>query len=205
MREQLGPFFRAQPAGEQVDLVRVYDSLQRDLPGSFGFGWRLSGVDAAIQTDVPPTARESLGIYNPLRLGTRLNGFAGVNLFKMVTDGGSTSSLGSDAVTWSGRVNGTTEVTKTFIVQASYFYRAPMKIEKGRFEAQQMANLALRKKIDGDNSSVTLRIIVTSQEPLGVRGEHVDQRALHQIFVLGIAAAHEPAHHRIHGRLHALD
>src|SRR5207244_3517730 len=75
-----------------------------------------------------------------LRFGTKFSGFAGVNVFKMVTDGGSTSSLGSDAVTWSGRVNGTTEVTKTFIVQASYFYRAPMKIEKGRFESMQMLN-----------------------------------------------------------------
>jgi ferric enterobactin receptor len=75
-----------------------------------------------------------------------------------VTDGGSTSSLGSDAVTWSSRVNGTTEVTKTFIVQASYFYRAPMKIEKGRFESMQMLNLSMRKKLDGDKASVTLRI-----------------------------------------------
>src|SRR5204863_7857995 len=69
-----------------------------------------------------------------------------------------TSAVGTDAVTWMGRVNATTELTKTVILQASYFYRAPMKIERGRFEAQQMANLALRKKIDGDNSSVTLRV-----------------------------------------------
>jgi outer membrane receptor protein involved in Fe transport len=93
-----------------------------------------------------------------LRLGPRLNGFAGFNVFKMVTDGGSTTAVGSDAVTWMGRVNGTSEITKTLILQASYFYRAPMKIERGRFDAQQMANVALRKKLDGDNSSITLRI-----------------------------------------------
>ena len=92
-----------------------------------------------------------------LRLGPRLNGFAGVNVFKMVTDGGSTSAVGSDAVTWMGRLNGTTELSKTLILQASYFYRAPMQIERGRFEAMQMANFSLRKKLDGDNLSVTLR------------------------------------------------
>ena len=93
-----------------------------------------------------------------LRLGPRLSGFAGFNVFKMVTDGGSTSAVGSDAVTWMGRVNGTSELTKTLILQASYFYRAPMKIERGKFDAMQMANFALRKKLDGDNSSITLRV-----------------------------------------------
>ena len=33
-----------------------------------------------------------------------------------------------------------------------------MKIERGRFEARQMANFSLRKKIDGDNASVILRV-----------------------------------------------
>jgi outer membrane receptor protein involved in Fe transport len=93
-----------------------------------------------------------------LRLGTRLTGFAGFNVFKMVTDGGSTSAVGSDAVTWMSRVNMTSELTKTLILQGSYFYRAPMKIERGRFDAQQMANFALRKKLNGDKSSITLRV-----------------------------------------------
>ena len=93
-----------------------------------------------------------------LRLGPKLNGFAGFNVFKMVTDGGSTSSLGSNGVTWMGRVNGTSELTKTLVLQGSYFYRAPMKIERGQFNAMHMANIALRKKLDGDKSSVTLRV-----------------------------------------------
>lgn len=93
-----------------------------------------------------------------LRLGPRFNGFAGFNAFKMVTDGGSTSSLGSNAVTWSARVNGTTELSKTVLLQASYFYRAPTKIERGRFERQMFTNVSLRKKLKGDNASVTLRV-----------------------------------------------
>jgi outer membrane receptor protein involved in Fe transport len=96
-------------------------------------------------------------VNGSLRLGKRLNGFAGFNVYKMVTDGGSTSSLGSNAVTWSGRLNGTTEITPTLSFQASYFYRAPMKIERGEFAAFQMTNLSLRKKIDGDKSSLSVR------------------------------------------------
>jgi outer membrane cobalamin receptor len=97
-------------------------------------------------------------VNGQLRLGSRLTGFAGFNVFKMVTDGGSTSAVGSDAVTWMSRANMTSELTKTLILQASYMYRAPMKIERGRFEAQQMANFALRKKLNGDKASVTLRV-----------------------------------------------
>ena len=97
-------------------------------------------------------------VNGSLRLGPKFNGFASFNVFKMVTDGGSTSSLGSNGVTWSSRVNGTTQVTPTLSFQGSYFYRAPMKIERGEFAATQMANFSVRKKIDGDNSSVTLRV-----------------------------------------------
>ena len=92
-----------------------------------------------------------------LRLGPRFNGFASFNVFKMVTDGGSQSAVGSNAVTWSARVNGTTQLTPTFTVQGSYFYRAPMKIERGRFEAFQGTNFSLRKKINGDKAIVGLR------------------------------------------------
>ena len=97
-------------------------------------------------------------VNGQLRLGSRLTGFAGFNVFKMVTDGGSTSAVGSDAVTWMSRVNATSELTKTLILQASYMYRAPMKIERGRFDAQQMANFSLRRKLDGDKASITLRV-----------------------------------------------
>jgi ferric enterobactin receptor len=97
-------------------------------------------------------------VNGSLRLGPKFNGFASFNVFKMVTDGGSTSSLGSNGVTWSSRVNGTTQMTPTLSLQASYFYRAPMKIERGEFAATQMANFSLRRKIDGDNASVTLRV-----------------------------------------------
>jgi ferric enterobactin receptor len=92
-----------------------------------------------------------------LRLGPKLNGFAGFNVFKQVTDGGSMSAVGSNAVTWMGRVNASSELTKRFMLQGSYMYRAPMNIERGRFEAVHGANVAFRAKLD-DRSNVTLRI-----------------------------------------------
>src|SRR5262249_40633242 len=55
-----------------VSLVRQYDSLNSALPGTFGFGWRLANRDFDIQTNVPPTGREDLGVFNPFRIGTRV-------------------------------------------------------------------------------------------------------------------------------------
>lgn len=92
-----------------------------------------------------------------LRLGPKLNAFGGFNIFKLVTDGGSQSALSSNAITWSYRLNATTQLNPTVILQANYFYRAPVKIEKGRFSAMQMTTLTLRKKLDGDNMSVAVR------------------------------------------------
>jgi hypothetical protein len=48
-------------------------------------------------------------------------------------------------------------VSPTVILQANYFYRAPVNIEKGRFSAMQMTNITFRKKLDGDNMSVAVR------------------------------------------------
>src|SRR5262249_22709495 len=63
----------------------------------------------------------------------------------------------SDAVTWSSRLNGSSQITPTVMLQGSYFYRAPMNIERGRFAAMQMTTIAVRKKIDGDKAAVSLR------------------------------------------------
>jgi ferric enterobactin receptor len=94
-----------------------------------------------------------------LRMGTRFNGLAAFNVFKMVTEGSSgEASLSSDAVTWSARFNGTLNVTPRTSVTAMYFYRAPMAIEGGRFDAFGFANVALRQKLYGDRMNLTLRV-----------------------------------------------
>ena len=94
-----------------------------------------------------------------LRLGQAFTGMAAFNVFKMVTEGGSgEADLSSDAVTWSGRVSGTYNATPRTSVSAMYFYRAPMNIEGGRFEAFGFANLSMRHKMYGEKANVTLRL-----------------------------------------------
>jgi ferric enterobactin receptor len=93
-----------------------------------------------------------------LKLSPKFTALTNFSLFKMVTDGGSTSAVGSDAIGWMGRLNVTSELTKTTTVQAAYNYRAAMKIEGGEMGAQQQVNLALRQKVQGDKGTVTLRI-----------------------------------------------
>ena len=97
-------------------------------------------------------------INGSLRFGPKFSGFSSFNVFKQVTDGGSETAVGSSAVTWSARLNGTSQVTPTFSVQASYFYRAPTNIEKGRFEAFQGLQFSMRKKLNGDKAVVGLRV-----------------------------------------------
>jgi ferric enterobactin receptor len=93
-----------------------------------------------------------------LRLSPRFTALTNFSVFKLVTDGGSTSAVGSDALGWSASFNVTSELTKTLSVQGMFNYRAPMKIERGEFGAQQMANFTLRRKIQGNNGAVMLRV-----------------------------------------------
>jgi len=96
-----------------------------------------------------------------LKLGPRFSGLAGFNIFKMVTDGGSTSatSLSSNAVTWSYRLNVSSQLTQTLIAQGNYFYRAPMNFERGQFSAVKQAGFSLRQKLYGDAEAVSLRVV----------------------------------------------
>jgi outer membrane receptor protein involved in Fe transport len=93
------------------------------------------------------------------RLSPKFSAIANFSLFRVVTDGGSTSAVTSDAVSWTGRLNITSEVTKTLTLQAAYNYRAPMKIERGEFAAQQQMNLSLRKKVQGDKGAIMVRVL----------------------------------------------
>ena len=143
---QLSPFYRRTTnvirviinTADKVDGREVTSISFSNLATSNSFGTDLNGS---------------------LRLGPKLNAFAGANVFKVVTDGGSLSTLSSNAVTWAGRVNASTSITPTLILQGAFQYRAPLKIERGEFSSVKNFNFSLRKKIDGDNSSVTLRVL----------------------------------------------
>ena len=141
---QLSPFYR-----HTTDVIRVDINTADTVDGREVTSVSFQNLDKA----------DSWGtdLNGSLRLGPKFNAFAGFNLFKMVTDGGSQSALSSNAVTWSTRVNATSTVTPTVTLQVNYFYRAPVKIERGRFSAMQMTNITLRKKLDGDNMSLAVR------------------------------------------------
>ena len=58
--------------GHTLDFTRRYDSLDAATQGSFGFGWNLNLRDVRVESDVPLTGSEASGVYNPLRMGSRL-------------------------------------------------------------------------------------------------------------------------------------
>lgn len=141
---QLSPFYR-----RTTDVIRVNINTADTVDGREVTSVNFQNLDKSNSWGTD--------LNGSLRLGPKLNAFGGFNIFKMVTDGGSQSALSSNAVTWSYRLNATTQVSPTVTLQANYFYRAPVNIEKARFSAMQMTNITLRKKIDGDNMSVAVR------------------------------------------------
>ncbi|HEV2643484.1 MAG TPA: outer membrane beta-barrel family protein, partial [Candidatus Elarobacter sp.] len=97
-------------------------------------------------------------LLGSVHMGSRLSGFIGANVFRMVTDAGSQTSAAASGTTWSARANMTAEVLPTVTLQGSYFYRAPMNFAGGRFLSMQMTTLTLKKKVDGDNAAITVRV-----------------------------------------------
>ena len=139
-------------------------------------------------------------VNGSLRLGPKFTGFGGFNVFKMVTDGGSTSALASNGVTWSARINGTTQLRDDLSLQAMYFYRAPMQQEGFKFAGMQFANIVLRKKINGDKSSVALRftdpfntqlfrVNVTTDDLIQATERRFGARAMHLSYQMSFGQA----------------
>lgn len=109
-------------------------------------------------------------VNGTLELGEWFDGFASFNVFKMVTDGGSVTSLSSNAVSWSTRLNGTVQITPSLSLQAMTFYRAPMEFESGKFSSFKMSSLTLRQKLLDDRATLSLRVF----DPFHVMGFRVE-------------------------------
>src|SRR6185312_4530390 len=58
--------------GTTVLLQRTYDPLTRSGSGDFGHGWRLTGFETNLQTNLPATDQEAYGVFNAVRDGTAL-------------------------------------------------------------------------------------------------------------------------------------
>ena len=91
------------------------------------------------------------------RLSKAFSGFAAFNIFKMVTDGGSLSALSSSGVNWSARVNANYVLSPATTLLGSYFYMAPMKIERGEFASRSVFNFTIRQKVS-NSSTFTARV-----------------------------------------------
>ena len=143
---QLSPFYR-----HTTNVIRVIVNTDAVIDGR--------DVTTVSFQNLAKSNSWGTDLNGSLKLGPRFNGFAGFNIFKIVTDGGSTSALMSNAVTWSYRVNGTVQLSKTLTLTAANFYRAPMNFERGRFSSFKSTNIALRQKLNGDAMTVSLRFV----------------------------------------------
>jgi ferric enterobactin receptor len=153
---QLSPFYR-----HTTDIIRVDINTADTVQGR--------EVTSVSFQNLASSNSWGTDLTSQLRFGALGNAFGGFNLFKQVTDGGSESALSSNAVTWSARVNTTINATKNTTFNGSYFYRAPTKIERGEFAAQQMANFSVRQKIMEGKATVSLRV----QDPFNTMGMRI--------------------------------
>ncbi len=142
---QLSPFYRRTSSVMRID-INTADTLDGREVTSISF----KNLDRANSWGTDLTGQ--------WRMSPRFNVLSNLSVFKFVTDGGSSSLVGSDALGFTARINMTLDVTKSFAVQGAYNYRAPMKIERGEMGAQQSANIVFRKKVQADKGTLLLRV-----------------------------------------------
>jgi ferric enterobactin receptor len=143
---QVSPYYR-----RTTDIIRFIIDTADEVDGREVTSITFQNLDTGTSwgTDVNGT----------IRLGRVFSGLANFNIFKMVTEGRSgEGSLASDAVTWMARLNGTVNITPATSFQATYFYRAPMDIERGRFSSMSDTNFSIRHRFDDNRATVALRV-----------------------------------------------
>ncbi|HBE70079.1 MAG TPA: hypothetical protein DDW52_18180, partial [Planctomycetaceae bacterium] len=59
-------------AGIPIEITRIYDTLQADRQGDFGYGWRLQYRNTDLRVGLPKSGLEDIGIYTPLRPGVKV-------------------------------------------------------------------------------------------------------------------------------------
>ncbi len=59
-------------AGIPIEITRIYDTLQADREGDFGYGWRLEYRNTDLRVGLPKSGLEDIGIYSPLRPGVKV-------------------------------------------------------------------------------------------------------------------------------------
>ncbi|WDQ16485.1 FG-GAP-like repeat-containing protein [Rhodopirellula sp. P2] len=59
-------------AGIPIEITRIYDTLQADREGDFGYGWRLEYRNTDLRVGLPSSGLEDVGIYSALRQGVKV-------------------------------------------------------------------------------------------------------------------------------------
>jgi YD repeat-containing protein len=59
-------------AGIPIEITRIYDTLQADREGDFGYGWRLEYRNTDLRVGLPKSGLEDIGIYSALRDGVKV-------------------------------------------------------------------------------------------------------------------------------------
>jgi outer membrane receptor protein involved in Fe transport len=142
---QFAPFYR-----RTSDIIRVEVNTADSVAGR--------EVTSISFRNLATSESWGADLNGQFRLSPAFSGMASFNVFKMVTDGGSASSLSSDAIAWTARLNTTFVATPTTTLQTMYFYRAPLEFERGKFSGVSMLNLAVRQKLRGDRLTATMRV-----------------------------------------------
>jgi outer membrane receptor protein involved in Fe transport len=142
---QFSPFYR-----RTTDIIRVDVNTADEVMGR--------EVTSISFRNLDTSSSWGADLNGQFRLSPALSGLASVNVFRMVTDGGSETSLTSDAISWTARLNASYVVSPMTTLQGMYFYRAPMEFERGRFSGVSMLNVAVRQKLRGDALTATLRV-----------------------------------------------
>ncbi|MBI4409149.1 MAG: TonB-dependent receptor [Gemmatimonadetes bacterium] len=130
-----------------IDVVRRIKTVSDD------------GVSTTSFRNLATSASWGADVTGSVRLG-RINGFAGVNVFELTTDGSNVAeSLSSDAVSWSARASLMVRLLPGLDAQGFFMYRAPMDVEQGRLSGMMMTHLSLRQKLLGERASITMNVI----------------------------------------------
>ena len=59
-------------AGIPIEITRIYDTLDANVEGDFGYGWRLEYRNTDLRVGLPQSGLEDIGIYSALRPGVKV-------------------------------------------------------------------------------------------------------------------------------------
>lgn len=142
---QFSPFFR-----RTTDVIRVDIDTDDVIDGR--------NVTSVSFRNLATSDSYGADMNGTLRLGKKFTGFGAFNVFRIVTDGGSESTLASDAIAWGTRFNLTFNPNDKLTLQGNWNYRAPLEVERGKFGANQSATFAGRYKVT-EKATVALRFV----------------------------------------------